>query len=119
LLSGHVETPTKESLLGAKGAGEAGTAGAPAAIMNAINDALRPFDAKVFAQPFTPERILAALGKVPSRWPTAAPATGARPYVAPAASAAPAAAATLAAAPAGAAKASGFLSKMFGRDKSN
>ena len=70
---GHVETPTKESLLGAKGAGEAGTAGAPAAIMNAINDALRPFGAKVFAQPFTPERILAALGKVPARWPVASP----------------------------------------------
>jgi hypothetical protein len=66
---GHVETPTRESLLGAKGAGEAGTAGAPAAVMNAINDALRPFGAKVFAQPFTPERILAALDKVPSRWP--------------------------------------------------
>jgi carbon-monoxide dehydrogenase large subunit len=66
---GHVETPTKESLLGAKGAGEAGTAGAPAAIMNAINDALRPLNAKVFAQPFTPERILAALGKVPARVP--------------------------------------------------
>ena len=66
---GHVETPTKESLLGAKGAGEAGTAGAPAAIMNAINDALKPLGAKVFAQPFTPERILAALGKVPGRWP--------------------------------------------------
>jgi carbon-monoxide dehydrogenase large subunit len=62
---GHVETPTRESLLGAKGAGEAGTAGAPAAVMNAINDALRPLGAKVFAQPFTPERILAALGKVP------------------------------------------------------
>jgi carbon-monoxide dehydrogenase large subunit len=61
---GHVETPTKESLLGAKGAGEAGTAGAPAAVMNAINDSLRPFGAKVFAQPFTPERILVALGKV-------------------------------------------------------
>ncbi len=64
---GHVETPTKESLLGAKGAGEAGTAGAPAAIMNAINDALLPFQAKVFAQPFTPERILAALGTAPAR----------------------------------------------------
>jgi carbon-monoxide dehydrogenase large subunit len=64
---GHVETPTRESLLGAKGAGEAGTAGAPAAIMNAINDALRPHGAKVFAQPFTPERILAALGRVPKR----------------------------------------------------
>jgi carbon-monoxide dehydrogenase large subunit len=64
---GHVETPTKESLLGAKGAGEAGTAGAPAAIMNAINDALRPFAATLWQQPFTPERILAALGKAPAR----------------------------------------------------
>ena len=61
---GHVETPTREGLLGAKGAGEAGTAGAPAAIMNAINDALRPLRAQVLAQPFTPERILQALGKV-------------------------------------------------------
>ena len=74
---GHVETPTRESLLGAKGAGEAGTAGAPAAVMNAINDALRPFGAKVFAQPFTPERILSALGKVPARWPEPAPAKSA------------------------------------------
>ena len=64
---GHIETPTRESLLGAKGAGEAGTAGAPAAIMNAINDALRPLRAQVFAQPFSPERILQALGKVPKR----------------------------------------------------
>ena len=61
---GHVETPTKESLLGAKGAGEAGTAGAPAAIMNAINDALSPLGARVFAQPFTPEKILRALGTI-------------------------------------------------------
>lgn len=64
IVVGHVETPTKESLLGAKGAGEAGTAGAPAAIMNAINDALKPFNAKVFAQPFTPQRILTALGRI-------------------------------------------------------
>ncbi len=63
---GHVETPTRESALGAKGAGEAGTAGAPAAIMNAINDALRPLGARVFAQPFTPARILAALGRIPT-----------------------------------------------------
>jgi carbon-monoxide dehydrogenase large subunit len=60
----HVETPTRESALGAKGAGEAGTAGAPAAIQNAINDALRPFGARVLAQPFTPARILGALGKI-------------------------------------------------------
>jgi carbon-monoxide dehydrogenase large subunit len=61
---GHVETPTRESLLGAKGAGEAGTAGAPAAIMNAINDALGPLNARVHEQPFTPERILRALGTI-------------------------------------------------------
>ena len=60
----HVETPTASSKLGAKGAGEAGTAGAPAAVMNAINDALSPFDTHVFSQPFTPEKILRALGKV-------------------------------------------------------
>jgi carbon-monoxide dehydrogenase large subunit len=60
----HVETPTATSELGAKGAGEAGTAGAPAAVMNAINDALAPLGARVTAQPFTPERILRALGKV-------------------------------------------------------
>ena len=34
------------------------------AVKNAINDALAPFDARVAAMPFTPERILRALGKV-------------------------------------------------------
>jgi carbon-monoxide dehydrogenase large subunit len=60
----HVETPTKTSELGAKGAGEAGTAGAPGAVMNAINDALAPLNANVSVQPFTPQRVLAALGKI-------------------------------------------------------
>jgi aerobic carbon-monoxide dehydrogenase large subunit len=60
---GHVVTPTADSGLGAKGAGEAGTAGAPACIMNAINDALRPLGAApLVAMPFTPERVLKALG---------------------------------------------------------
>ena len=61
---GHVVTPTAESELGAKGAGEAGTGGAPGAIMNAINDALVPFAVTLTTQPATPERILRALGKV-------------------------------------------------------
>ncbi len=60
----HVETPTKTSVLGAKGAGEAGTGGAPAAVMNAVNDALRPLGATLWQMPMTPERILKALGKV-------------------------------------------------------
>jgi carbon-monoxide dehydrogenase large subunit len=60
----HVQTPTRSSQLGAKGAGEAGTAGAPAAVMNAINDALAPLGAQVWSQPITPEKVLRALGKV-------------------------------------------------------
>jgi CO/xanthine dehydrogenase Mo-binding subunit len=62
---GHVISPTADSELGAKGAGEAGTAGAPGSVMNAINDALRPLGAKPLTDmPFTPGKILAALGKV-------------------------------------------------------
>ena len=68
---GHVVTPTADSELGAKGAGEAGTAGAPACIMNAINDALRPLRAApLLAMPFTPERVLRALGNL-SPFPSA------------------------------------------------
>jgi aerobic carbon-monoxide dehydrogenase large subunit len=62
---GHVVSPTADSELGAKGAGEAGTAGAPASVMNAINDALRPLGAAPLTDmPFTPVKILRALGKV-------------------------------------------------------
>ena len=62
---GHVVTPTADSELGAKGAGEAGTAGAPACVMNAINDALRPLGAApIVEMPITPERVLQALGKI-------------------------------------------------------
>src|SRR5690242_9848174 len=59
---GHVVTPTSDSELGAKGAGEAGTAGAPGCVMNAVNDALLPLGAAPITQmPITPERVLAAL----------------------------------------------------------
>jgi carbon-monoxide dehydrogenase large subunit len=62
---GHVVSPTADSELGAKGAGEAGTAGAPGSVMNAINDALRPLGAQPLTDmPFTPDKILRALGKV-------------------------------------------------------
>ena len=60
----HIQTPTTISELGAKGVGESGTGAAPAVVMNAVNDALRPFGARVTAQPMTPESILIALGKV-------------------------------------------------------
>jgi len=60
----HIETPTSESELGAKGAGESGTGAAPGVVMNALNNALRPFNAVVTAQPMTPEIVLQALGKI-------------------------------------------------------
>ena len=61
----HVETPTADSELGAKGAGEAGTAGAPGAVLNAVNDALAPLGAEPITEmPVTPGVVLRALGKV-------------------------------------------------------
>jgi aerobic carbon-monoxide dehydrogenase large subunit len=57
--------PLKGTALGAKGAGEAGTAGASSAILNATNDALAPFKVQLTQIPLTPERILRALGAVP------------------------------------------------------
>ena len=60
----HVETPTAYSEGGFKGAGEGGVAGAPGAVLNAVNDALAPFNARVTRVPMTPEVILRALGKI-------------------------------------------------------
>ena len=61
----HVQTPTSESELGAKGAGESGTGAAPGVIMNAVNDAIRPLtEGKVTEQPITPEVVLKALKKL-------------------------------------------------------
>jgi carbon-monoxide dehydrogenase large subunit len=60
----HVETPTAFAEGGFKGAGEAGVAGAPGAVLNAVNDALAPFNARVTAQPITPEVVLKALGRI-------------------------------------------------------
>ena len=59
----HVETPERTTLLGAKGVGEAGLIGAMGAVWVAVNDALKPLDAKVLHQPFTPERVLDAIAR--------------------------------------------------------
>jgi carbon-monoxide dehydrogenase large subunit len=57
----HLETPAPSIPGGFKGAGEAGTTGAPAAILNAVNDALHPHGVMLTDQPLTPERIWSAL----------------------------------------------------------
>lgn len=61
----HVHSAVAGTLLGAKGVGEAGTIGAAAAFVNAVNDALRAFDCAIAEIPCTPERILRALKRVP------------------------------------------------------
>ena len=58
----HVETPTALAEGGFKGVGEGGVAGAPGAVLNAVNDALAPLGARVTGIPITPDRVLAALG---------------------------------------------------------
>jgi carbon-monoxide dehydrogenase large subunit len=57
----HLETPAPDLAGGFKGAGEAGTAGAPAAILNAVNDALAPHGVMITEQPITAERVRRAL----------------------------------------------------------
>jgi carbon-monoxide dehydrogenase large subunit len=59
----HMETPSTQSITKAKGLGEGGTIGAPAAVLNAINDALTPFGVEIDIIPATPQRIRAALRK--------------------------------------------------------
>jgi carbon-monoxide dehydrogenase large subunit len=57
----HLESPAASSLTGAKGLGEGGTIGAPAAILNAVNDALSPFGVSIDEMPASPQRIRAAI----------------------------------------------------------
>ena len=57
----HLETPAPSIPGGFKGAGEAGTTGAPAAILNAVNDALHPRGVMLSDQPITSERVWRAL----------------------------------------------------------
>ena len=57
----HMETPSPLSTFGQKGIGEGGAIGPPAAIANAVNDALRRFGVVLSDLPLSPQRILAAL----------------------------------------------------------
>jgi aerobic carbon-monoxide dehydrogenase large subunit len=50
-------TPTKTNLLGVKGGAEAGNNGMPAALINAVSDALAPLGVTDIPVPATPERV--------------------------------------------------------------
>ena len=59
----HLETPSPYSRFGQKGVGESGAIAPPAAITNAINDALHEFGAELLESPVTPRRILEAIDR--------------------------------------------------------
>ena len=57
----HLETPCAFTRNGAKGAGEGGTIGAPAAVLNAVNDGLRETGVELDDTPIRPETVHRAL----------------------------------------------------------
>jgi carbon-monoxide dehydrogenase large subunit len=61
LVIGSNPVPTGANLLGAKGAGEAGTVGALPVVMNAVMDALSPLGVRHLDMPATPERVWRAI----------------------------------------------------------
>jgi carbon-monoxide dehydrogenase large subunit len=57
----HIETPSPNTEYGIKGVGEGGAIPPPAAIINAVNDALSGLGAELTETPLSPRRVLIAL----------------------------------------------------------
>jgi carbon-monoxide dehydrogenase large subunit len=55
------ESPSPSNPLGVKGVGETGTIASPAAVMNAVVDALQPFGVEDIQMPAIPERVWRAI----------------------------------------------------------
>lgn len=65
----HMETLSPHTEFGVKGIGEGGAIAPPAAIANAVNDALRPLRAELLVSPITPRQVLAAIARGQGRSP--------------------------------------------------
>jgi carbon-monoxide dehydrogenase large subunit len=59
----HMETLSPHTEFGVKGIGEGGAIAPPAAIANAVNDALRPLGAELLVSPLTPRQVLSAIAR--------------------------------------------------------
>ena len=68
----HLESPSRLTPLGVKGLGEGGAISPPAAIANAVCDALAPFGVEFNATPIKPESIFRAVRGVAPSTPRAA-----------------------------------------------
>jgi len=65
----HATTLSEATVTRAKGVGEGGAIGAPAAVLNAIDDALAPFGVACCEMPMTPERIRTLIRQSAERQP--------------------------------------------------
>jgi len=65
----HFETPSPHTEFGAKGMGEGGAIAPPAAIFNAVNDALRGLGVELNETPMTPRKVLEAIAAAQQREP--------------------------------------------------
>ena len=63
----HLETESPSTVGGFRGMGEGGTIGAPAAIANALADALAPLGVEIFELPMTPERLFRVIEQSKTR----------------------------------------------------
>jgi carbon-monoxide dehydrogenase large subunit len=63
----HLETPSPVALGGFRGMGEGGTIGAPAAIANAVADALVPPGIEIAELPVTPDRLFRLIERARAR----------------------------------------------------
>jgi carbon-monoxide dehydrogenase large subunit len=63
----HMETPSPHTRFGIKGMGEGGAIAPPAAVVNAVNDALRGLGIELTQTPLTPERVLSAVVEAQAR----------------------------------------------------
>ncbi|HYZ56006.1 MAG TPA: aerobic carbon-monoxide dehydrogenase large subunit [Streptosporangiaceae bacterium] len=70
---GETVTPSPHHPIGAKGVGESATVGSPAAVVNAIMDALRPYGVRHADMPLTPAQVWRAIQGSPLRTDLAVP----------------------------------------------
>ncbi|KAA9151687.1 carbon-monoxide dehydrogenase large subunit [Amycolatopsis acidicola] len=64
---GETVTPSPHHPIGAKGVGESATVGSPAAVVNAVLDALKPYGVRHADMPLTPAAVWSALHGSPLR----------------------------------------------------
>jgi len=64
---GETVTPSPHHPLGAKGVGESATVGSPAAVVNAVIDALAPYGVRHVDMPLTPAQVWLAMQGRPAR----------------------------------------------------